>query len=427
MENRTEAHLLSQEYFSTLTKTAALASHIILQQRFLISAVLSYLFIVRLLRYRREDESFKEFPSRASLSKMTFQQAEKIQNRLSQLEFPFTFEKALQFALFRTYGIPTISKLLVHTSQFSAQSTASKRYADTAVLIAEFLTQPWGSTRWLEGISRMNCIHLEYQKAGKISNDDMLYTLAMFAGEPYKWIARYEWRELSTVEKCAVGTWWKGVGEAMNIEFKGLPGHDSGRGWKDGMEWLEELMVWTESYEAGVMLPDDKSAQVAEQTVAILLWTLPSSMKPFGRNVVSSLMDDRLRAAMKIAPSPSWLISSKDILFAIRRILLRHFSLPRFIPLINVSLEPSKQGTFFLTKYDAMPYYVKPTLLNRWGPASWSSRILGLPLPGDEGAKYYPGGYKTTDVGPKIGYKQFPDMVAKVGETGKRSCPFAIG
>ena len=38
----------------------------------------------------------------------------------------------------QTYGIPTISQLLVATKEFSTPANASKRYADTAILIAEY-------------------------------------------------------------------------------------------------------------------------------------------------------------------------------------------------------------------------------------------------------------------------------------------------
>lgn len=44
----------------------------------------------------------------------------------------------------------------------------------------------------------------KYQKAGKISNEDMIYTLALFALEPARWIKRYEWRELTDLEYCSL-------------------------------------------------------------------------------------------------------------------------------------------------------------------------------------------------------------------------------
>jgi hypothetical protein len=50
----------------------------------------------------------------------------------------------------------------------------------------------------------MNYLHGIYQKVDLISNDDLLYTLALFALEPGKWISRYEWRDLTDLELCAL-------------------------------------------------------------------------------------------------------------------------------------------------------------------------------------------------------------------------------
>ena len=211
------------------------------------------------------------------------------------------FNKSLQFALFRTYGIPTISKLLVQTTQFSEESTATKRYTDTTVLIAEFMGYHPTSTRSIEAIGRMNYIHSQYQKSGKILDDDLLYTLALFAGEPARWIDKYEWRKLEDFEKCAIGTFWKAIGDAMGIPFKNL--RSGGEGWLDGLQWLDELNEWSAEYEKRFMVPDRNNQKTAEQTVAILLYSLPGFAKGLGRKMVSALMDDRLRTAMMYVPS----------------------------------------------------------------------------------------------------------------------------
>jgi hypothetical protein len=65
------------------------------------------------LRYRRVRNLHKkyDYPTRESLSKMTDQEAFEIKKEVAQLEFPFMFIKALQFALFRVcikniYPIP---------------------------------------------------------------------------------------------------------------------------------------------------------------------------------------------------------------------------------------------------------------------------------------------------------------------------------
>jgi hypothetical protein len=50
----------------------------------------------------------------------------------------------------------------------------------------------------------MNYLHGMYQKSGKISNDDMLYTMSLFVIEVDRWIKNYEWRSLTEMELCAL-------------------------------------------------------------------------------------------------------------------------------------------------------------------------------------------------------------------------------
>ena len=264
---------------------------------------LSYLTLVALLRNRRLRSTVAKYPypTRTSFASMTNEDAYLIQQDISELEFPLMFGKSLQFALFRTYGIPTISKLLVQTSQFSEESTATKRYTDTTVLIAEFMGYHPTSSRSIEAIGRMNYIHSNYQKSGKILDDDILYTLALFAGEPVRWIDKYEWRKLEDFEKCAIGTFWKAIGDAMGVSFEKLR---SGReGWIDGLQWWDEMKEWSAEYEKSFMVPDMNNQKTADQTVAILLYSLPGFAKGAGRNIVSALMDDRLRTAMMYVQS----------------------------------------------------------------------------------------------------------------------------
>jgi hypothetical protein len=79
------------------------------------------------------------------------------------------------------------------------------RYADTEILIQEFTNNPPQSDRVLKALARVNYIHSGYQKAGKISNADMLYTLSVFITEPITWVKKYEWREMTDMELCAIG------------------------------------------------------------------------------------------------------------------------------------------------------------------------------------------------------------------------------
>ena len=387
--------------------------------------LLVYPLVVALLRYDRLRSTLETFPytDRRSFASMTDNQAFLIQKDIGELEFPFIFEKALQFALFRTYGIPSISSLLVATAQFSKEATACKRYTDTEVLIREFMGYAPTSERTLEAISRMNYIHSGYQKCGKISNDDMLYTLSLFVAEPIRWIDRYEWRTLEAFEKCAIGTFWKSLGDAMGISFENLP--SSNEGWIDGLQWLEEIVEWGQEYEKKHMLPHINNKTTADETINILLWKVPKSLKPAGQVVIHTLMDDRLRKAMMYATPPPLATHITHTLLHLRALLLRYLALPRPVILRahHLSGQPSKDGTYFALKYVAAPYYMKPTIWNRWGPMAWAEWAMGLPVPGDEGAKYSPGGYRIGEIGPR-GFPKVGEGLGRLKETRTGGCPF---
>lgn len=249
------------------------------------------------LRRRRLAGIHAQFPyDHANFGTMTDDDATQIQLLMSQLEFPFTFEKGLQFALFKTYGIPSISRLLLETGDISHPSTASKRYVDTEVLMAEILAHPPVAKRSQTAIARVNYIHSHYRKIGKISNDDMLYTLSLFALEPIRWIDRYEWRRVLPFELCAMGTFWKSLGDSMDISYESLG--DGKASWENGLEWLKDIQEWSEAYEETCMVPARTNHDTALQTIEILLWPVPLILKPLGRQVVSALLEQRLRKAM---------------------------------------------------------------------------------------------------------------------------------
>lgn len=124
----------------------------------------------------------------------------------------------------------------------------------------------------------------------------MLYTLALFALQPIRFIAKFEWRALSDLERCAIGTFWKSIGDALEISFQPLPSGETG--FKDGLQWLEEMDAWSERYEERCMVPDAKNRETADQTTAVLVYMLPRALHPVGLQFVSFMMDERLRRAM---------------------------------------------------------------------------------------------------------------------------------
>ncbi|GAD98662.1 hypothetical protein AOR_1_536074 [Paecilomyces variotii No. 5] len=392
--------------------------------------LIAYPTIVSLLRFRRLKKLHKKYhyPTRESMTRMTDNEAWEIQKAIAQLEFPFMYIKSLQFALFRTYGIPTISSLLVGTGQFSNPRNSLKRYVDTSVLIGEFVAYAPTSDRSQSAIARVNYLHSSYRDTGKILEDDMLYTLSLFALEPIRFIETYEWRKLSELEQCALGTYWKSLGDAMQISYEALPSYKTG--FRDGLHWLEEMDAWRTAYEKEKMVPHLKNKETADQTTAVLVYMLPSKLKHIGINFVSFMMDDRLRRAMMYEPPAALYAMIFSAVLAIRKFFLRYLALPRpyFLRIAQFSDQENEHGRFYAREWDAAPYYVKPTLWNRWGPTAWLTWVLGLPLPGDEGDKYYPEGYSIVDVGPKYregkGREYVEAMKNRLHEERTGKCPF---
>lgn len=142
----------------------------------------------------------------------------------------------------------------------------------------------------------MNWLHDRYRKAGRIKDDDMLYTLSLFALEPMRWTKSLEWRDLNDIERCAMAVYWKNMGEAMSIPYTSLSSAKTG--WSNGLHWLTELEAWSHAYEVQNMLPCSSNHKLALATIDIGLTNVPQFLKPLGLKFAAALLDQRLRKAM---------------------------------------------------------------------------------------------------------------------------------
>ncbi|KAL6704785.1 hypothetical protein ACN47E_007589 [Coniothyrium glycines] len=390
-----------------------------------------YVSLCRGLRYLRRDDRHAQSPyqTREDFRNMTGEDAWTIVKYVQGLEFPWMTGKALSFALFRTYGIPSISKLLCETQQLGKVEYAGRRYADTVVLIVEFLSWSPTSDRANSAIARMNYLHGRYQKAGKISNDDMLYTLSLFVLEVERWIRTYDWRVLTQLEMCALGTHWKNIGDAMGIDYSVL--RHGPASFQDGLEFFEDAKEWAEEYERQHMVPDKYNHQLAEETTRILLNDVPNMMKPVGKTLVTALMDDRLRAAMMYDTPPSIYLNLVKAIFKARNFFLHYLIPPRpyalRYSLLTEHPDP-KTGRYHVTEYDSEPWYVKPTLFARYAPLAWIRWAMGRPYP--DGKHFKPEGYKIFEVGPKKlesqGQEECRATRDRLMASDRGKCPFAM-
>ena len=205
-------------------------------------------------------------------------------------EFPFDVTRALEFALFRTFAVPSISSLLDRTGEFGAR--AQKRYDDTDLILSQIYEYGYDSVPGRAALRRMNRIHARFE----IANDDFLYVLSTFVYEPVRWLARFGWRDTVEEERLSFFHFWREVGRRMNI--RGIPS-DYGAFERFNVEYERAHFRYTES-----------GRRVAEATRAMFLdWLVPRPLHRLGAPVVHALMDEPLLAAFGF-PEPGPRIAS---------------------------------------------------------------------------------------------------------------------
>ena len=98
------------------------------------------------------------------------------------------------------------------------------------------------------------------------------------------------------MELCAVGTFWKSLGDDLLVPYDELL--SSRTGWRDGLHWLEEIDQWSVEYEKEYMVPDVNNKKLGETTVKILFFGLPKWLHAVGMKAFNCVLDQRLRASM---------------------------------------------------------------------------------------------------------------------------------
>lgn len=347
----------------------------ILTLTLLFSLVFIYLFICRYFRFRRLKYILHKYKD-VHLDYHTILEI----CRLSvTFDTPYMTELSLSFALFKTYGIPSISRLLVQTNQLCGLEVAGRRAEDTSVLLSECFFNDLDSHRARMALARINYLHSLYRNS--ISNDDMLYTLSLFVLEPTRWNKKYEWRNLVPLEEEARFIYWKEMGERMGI--KNIP------------LTLEEIEKWSIDYERKHMVYSKDNQLCGEATLALMLNIYPNFMRNFIRKALISLIDERLRLSMGFEEAPHWMKRLTTTLFNIRAFLLRHCTFPRIYPTFRGQCDEScpmtKDGRYQRTSGIFEPWYVKET---------WFYTILPF-IKNRSSPKYKSQGYKVEELGPE--------------------------
>lgn len=195
--------------------------------------------------------------------------------------------RALEFALFRTYCVPSISGLLDKTGEF--QRRAQKRYDDTDLIVSELMEWGYESERGRRALRRMNQLHGRFA----IANEDFLYVLSTFVFEPIRWNERFGWRRMGEKERLAYFYFWREVGRRMNI--RDIPGD------------YQTFERFNREYEKTRYRFSETNRRVGAATRELYVSWFPGLVAPLVRSAIYALLDAPLLDAFGF-PRPNPLI-----------------------------------------------------------------------------------------------------------------------
>jgi len=208
-------------------------------------------------------------------------------------EFPWDYTRALEFALFRTYCVPSISALLDATGEF--RDRPQQRYDDTALLMAELAAHGYDSPRGKEALRVINRAHGQYA----INNDDMRYVLTTFIYDPIEWIERYGWRRLTDHERLAAFHFYREVGHRMGI--------------RDIPESFVAFRQYKVDYEAEHFRYSDTNRRIGQYTLELFAGWFPAPLRPAARVGVRGMLNESMRNAFGFAAAPRWITTTADL------------------------------------------------------------------------------------------------------------------
>ncbi|MFI2373833.1 oxygenase MpaB family protein [Streptomyces sp. NPDC018964] len=197
-------------------------------------------------------------------------------------EFPWDFTRALELALYRTYAVPRIGRLLAETAELTDRT--QKRYDDTSLLLDAVVEHGFGSVRGRTAIRRINRMHRAYD----IPDDDMRYVLCTFVVMPKRWIDSYGWRRLSRHEIVAGVVHHQTLGRCMGI--KDIPGS------------YEEFESCLDAYEEAHFGWDEGARRVSDATLDLMTSWYPRPLAPVLRTATLALLDEPLLRAFRYTP-----------------------------------------------------------------------------------------------------------------------------
>ncbi|TWU75808.1 hypothetical protein ED733_004262 [Metarhizium rileyi] len=357
-------------------------------------AIIFYITLCSYCRFQRINKLCRQYPypDRASLARMTNEHAQIIVHNLSSYEFPYFYDLSQRYALFR-----------VGRDHPRLPPPYPIEYEDTEIIFVCLANFAPTSPILHKAIARMNYLHAQYIKSGRILNEDLLYVLYTAMSEPERFM-----RDL------------------IEINYEAELGKNQ---WRDAIEFLDDVSTWASKYEEKYMRPTDEVERLGAALMDLLLSAYPKALRPLGYQIVMVLLGARMRHAFRF-PEPGIAVSALTYTLLLgRRLFLRYLSLPRFSRAVFVTEPDPKTGRMRHPHYLKEPWYTPATVWWRWGPTAWATWATGGLVPGDN-AEMQPEGFLWEDIGPRNkmgrGVEEMAKMEEHVRQRATGKCPFAI-
>lgn len=228
---------------------------------------------------------------------------QKIVQRMVCYDFPFDTTRALEFALFRTYCVPSISGVLDRSGEFSR--CPQKRYDDTDLIVSEMMEWGYDSERGAAALARMNQIHAHFN----IPNEDFLYVLSTFVFEPIRWNARFGWRRMREQERLAFFYFWRAVGARMGI--RDIPADYAA---------FEQFNRATEQARFSYA---ESNMRIGSATRELFASWFPFWLRPLVRRVIHAMLDEPVREAFGFPQASRTLRATVSVALRLRALVLR--------------------------------------------------------------------------------------------------------
>ncbi|OBZ84707.1 hypothetical protein A0J61_07245, partial [Choanephora cucurbitarum] len=326
-----------------------------------------YLTYVRYRRYQHLHRLIEKYPN-PNVVLENHDIAMEIYSDIFRKEFPLLARSSLEFALFKPFSTPSVSKLLVSTREFLDH--CPRRAEDTELILSEIIDpypriqnelrlNPHLSEKEIEkqyarreaSIQRLNELHGKYN----ISNEDYLYTLVLFVAEPIRWINNWDWRKLDIREVNAIFKVWHEIGTKMNI--KNIP------------DTLDEWYKIQKEYELTSVKYHPANWRCADPTIKHLANRLPKWMLPVVYTMLPCFLEASECRAFDIKPASCWTRFIFDTIVQSRALFVRFFCLPREQYDLRTPFYPNEQGKYVPHYFVySPPIYSKGYRIDELGP-----------------------------------------------------------